>query len=91
MLAQFVLAAYTSPPWLHDRYLYEGRSGGLPGHPCTIASPDRGVPQQVRTLLLVILQRANVLARLSLDNTLPPGGCNLAAQSLSLVGVCPCT
>ncbi len=32
-----------------------------------ILSPDRGVPRQVRMLLLVRLRRADVLARLSLD------------------------
>ncbi len=43
------------------------------GLPCTIASPDRGVPQQVCMLLLVTLRRANVLARLSLDRVGAPG------------------
>jgi hypothetical protein len=44
---------------------------------------------QVHTLLLVTVQRAYVLARLSLDNTLRPGGCDLVAQSLGLVGGLP--
>ncbi len=46
---------------------HEGYSGGLPGYPSTETSPDQGVPRQVRMLLLVTLQRAYVLARLSLD------------------------
>ncbi len=68
MLAPFVLAAYTSPPWLHTLYYYERCSSGLLGHRCMIASPDRGIPQQVRMLLLVTLRRTNVLARLFLDS-----------------------
>ncbi len=79
MLTQFVLTAYTSLLLLQNLYLYERYSGGLPSHPCTLVSPARGVPQQVRILLLVTLWCVDVLARLSLDNTLPLGGCDLAA------------
>jgi hypothetical protein len=67
MLAQLVLAAYTSLPWLHNLKWCERYSSGLPVHPCTGASPDGGIPQYVRTLLLATLRRAYVLARLSLD------------------------
>jgi hypothetical protein len=67
LLAQYALAAYTSELGCITFLSMTGCSGGLPEHPCTVASPYHSVPQQVRTLLLIALWHAGVLARLSLD------------------------
>jgi hypothetical protein len=89
LLAQFTLAAYTSARWLHNLLPYDGMLRWLTDALRTVALPDCSIPWQVRMPLLVILRRTYVLARLSPENTLPSGGCDLTAQSLGSVGGLP--
>ncbi len=59
----------------------EEYSSGLLSYHCNGISLDQGVPRQVRMLLFITLLLTYILARLSLDYTLPLGGYDIRPYS----------